>query len=124
MHRHIAHIDIVQSRFFAYLAGSFERFQLRVFVILHFVVRMECAQMPGNMLSKIIGNEFGHLFQVFVAVIFSGYDKRGHFNPNACFVSTANILKHRFQPSFAQCPVKFFSISLQIDVHGINGIRE
>ncbi len=123
MDRDISEIDVFQPGFLTDLLGAHQCVELRTFFVEHLVVGMEGTQMPRYMSAKLIGNEFRHASQIFVTIVLSGDDQRGHFDPDTLADHSSECVLHPFKPAFEDLFVVGIVPALQVDIGCIKPAR-
>src|SRR4030042_6010582 len=81
------------------------------------VLRMESADMPGDIGTGVFYNKAGKLFQLIIGIVLSGHQQRRNLKPDArLFRYVADSIQHRLQSRLAQPLVIILAESLQVDV--------
>ena len=123
MHRYIAEVDIVQAGFLSDLFGAHQCLKTCGLMVQHLVIRMESAQVPWDMFSQFIGDERCHLLQVLVAVVLSGDDQCGHFDPDALAYHSSKGLFHAFKTAFKDLFIVGIVPAFEVDIGCIQPAR-
>jgi len=112
----VAGVDVAQSGFFSEVVGAYKRSGGRSAGVLHFVVGMECGDVPGHVNGNA-RDELGDAAKFVVAVVEAGDDQRDDLDPESHVVQALDGLQNVFQ-----CAAEF-TIALVVEGLEINFVE-